>query len=132
MKPNNAALAMAGHAVPPMQARRWWAGSATLPLLIMVALALVPPLAELAGEPFYTTLVARILIFALAASGLNLVLGYAGMMSMGHALYIGVGAYAVGILSSYGVTNGWAHLGAALVAGGLIALLIGAASLRGK
>ena len=43
------------------------------------------------------------MIFALAAVGLNLILGYGGMVSFGHALYLGIGAYAVGILSSDGI-----------------------------
>ena len=51
------------------------------------------------------------MIFALAALGLNLILGYGGMVSFGHALYLGIGAYAVGILSFHGIGNGWVHLG---------------------
>ncbi|WP_083438829.1 branched-chain amino acid ABC transporter permease [Herbaspirillum autotrophicum] len=133
MKLNDAISGLIGPGAPPLARQpgfRWSLPRAALPVAIMAALALVPLLAELAGQPFYITLVTRILIFALAATGLNLVLGYGGMISMGHALYIGVGAYAVGILSSYGVTSGWIHLGAALACGGLIALLIGAISLR--
>lgn len=101
-----------------------------LPLAIMAALALVPLAATLAGQPFYITLVSRILIFALAALGLNLVLGYGAMVSFGHALYIGIGAYAVGILSSLGITSGWVHLGAGLGVGAAVAALIGLVCLR--
>ena len=100
------------------------------PALILAALAAVPPLAALLDQPFYITLVSRILIFALAATGLNLVLGYGAMVSMGHALYIGIGAYAVGILSSYGVDNGWLQLAAALAAGTLVSMLVGLVCLR--
>ena len=96
----------------------------------IVALALVPLAAILLGQPYYVTLVSRIMIFALAAVGLNLVLGYGAMVSFGHALYIGIGAYAVGILSSYGVTNGWAHLATALGVGLVSAILIGLVCLR--
>jgi branched-chain amino acid transport system permease protein len=70
------------------------------------------------------------MILALAAVGLNLILGYGAMVSFGHALYIGVGAYAVGILSFYGVTNGWLHLLAALVSGLVFSVLIGLICLR--
>ncbi len=71
----------------------------------------MPPIAEAVGSPFYVTLALRILIFALAAASLNLVLGYGGLISFGHALYLGLGAYVVAILSFHGVTSGWLHLG---------------------
>ena len=51
------------------------------------------------NQPFYLDLVRRIMIFAIAAASLNLILGYGGMVSFGHAAYLGVGAYAVGILA---------------------------------
>lgn len=96
-----------------------------VPLAIVIVFALVPVIAVLVREPFYMTLVSRIMIIALAAVGLNLVLGYGGMVSFGHALYIGVGAYAAGILSSYGIVDGWVHLGAALGAGLVTSSFIG-------
>ena len=98
--------------------------------LIVAVLALVPLAAALAGQAFYLTIVTRIMVFALAALGLNLVLGFGAMVSFGHAMYIGIGAYAVGILSSHGVNSGWAHVGAALGVGLVCALLIGAVCLR--
>jgi branched-chain amino acid transport system permease protein len=97
---------------------------------LLLLLALVPVIAGLAGQPFYVTLVSRMMIFALAALGLNLIIGYGAMVSFGHALYIGVGVYAVGILSFYGVTNGYVHVAAALVAGVIISTLVGAICLR--
>jgi len=48
---------------------------------------------------FILTLFTRIIIFALAAASLNLIMGYGGMMSFGHAAYLGIGGYAVGILA---------------------------------
>lgn len=98
--------------------------------VIVAALVLIPVAAALAGQSFYLTIVTRIMIFALAALGLNLVLGFGAMVSFGHAMYVGIGAYAVGILSSHGITNGWAHLGAALAVGLMSAMLIGAVCLR--
>jgi branched-chain amino acid transport system permease protein len=62
--------------------------------------------------------------------GLNLILGFGGLVSFGHALYIGIGAYSVGILSFHGVSSGFAHLGAALAVGAAAALLIGLVCLR--
>jgi branched-chain amino acid transport system permease protein len=96
----------------------------------LALLALVPVLAAVFDEPYYVTLFSRILVFALAALGLNLILGYGAMVSFGHAMYMGVGAYAVGILSAEGFSSGWLHLGAALVAGVFIALLVGSICLR--
>ena len=97
---------------------------------LLIALALLPAIAAAIGEPFYVTLAARVLIFALAASGLNLVLGYGGLVSFGHALYVGLGAYVVGILSFHGVTNGWLHLGLTIALSAGIAFVTGAICLR--
>ncbi len=66
--------------------------------LFMLLLALVPPISGTIGEAYHVTLVTRILVFGLAAASLNLVLGYGGLVSFGHALYLGIGAYSVGIL----------------------------------
>jgi branched-chain amino acid transport system permease protein len=98
--------------------------------VVLVALALVPVLAGAFDQPYYVTLFTRILVFALAALGLNLILGYGAMVSFGHAMYMGIGAYAVGILSAEGVASGWLHVGAALVVGALVALVVGAICLR--
>jgi branched-chain amino acid transport system permease protein len=70
------------------------------------------------------------MVLGLAAVGLNLILGFGGLVSFGHALYIGIGAYSVGILSFHGVSSGFAHLGAALAVGTAAALLIGLVCLR--
>ncbi len=98
--------------------------------LVLVLLALVPVLAAIFAQPFYVTLFTRILIFALAAVGLNLILGYGAMVSFGHAMYMGLGAYAVGMLGFHGVVSGWAHLAVALAAGLVVALAVGAICLR--
>ena len=97
---------------------------------VIVLLALVPAIASAIGEPYYVTLFTRILILALAAVGLNLILGYGGLVSFGHAMYVGIGAYSVGILSHYGIGNGWVHLAAALLVGGLVGVVIGFICLR--
>jgi branched-chain amino acid transport system permease protein len=70
------------------------------------------------------------LIFALAATSLNLILGFGGMVSFGHAAFLGVGAYTVVILSQMGVVDAWVAWPTAMVVAGLFALLIGAVSLR--
>jgi branched-chain amino acid transport system permease protein len=105
-------------------------GPRFLPLIGMILLALVPPLSLALGEPFYIDLFTRIMVFGIAALSLDLVLGYGGMASFSHAAYLGVGAYAMGILSFYGVTNGFLHFAVAGLAGALVALFVGAVSLR--
>jgi branched-chain amino acid transport system permease protein len=97
---------------------------------VLGALAAVPVVATLAGEPFYLTLFARVIVFAIAALSLDLILGFGGLVSFGHAAYIGVGAYAVGVLSFHGITSGLLHLIAAVTASAVVALVIGAVSLR--
>jgi branched-chain amino acid transport system permease protein len=96
----------------------------------LLLLAAVPLLAALFNQPFYLDLVRRIMIFAIAAASLNLILGYGGMISFGHAAYLGVGGYAVGVLAYYGVHDGVLQWGLAIGASALVALAIGAVSIR--
>jgi branched-chain amino acid transport system permease protein len=101
-----------------------------LALVGVVLLALVPPVAGLLNQPFYVDLFRRIMIFAIAALSLDLILGYGGMVSFGHAAYLGIGAYAVGIPAFHGLENGFLQWGLAVVGSGLAALVIGAICLR--
>jgi len=96
-------------------------------LAVLVAL---PPATMLADQPYYLTLVTRMLIFAIAALSLDLIVGYGAMVSFGHAAYLGVGAYAVGILAYHGIDAAWIQWSTALLASALIACLIGLVSLR--
>ncbi len=96
----------------------------------LAGLALVPAVAAAADAPFYTGLFARIMIFAIAAVSLDLILGYGGLISFGHAAYLGIGAYAVGILAFHGIGNGFVHFVAAFLAAAVAALAIGFVSLR--
>ncbi|HYU68917.1 MAG TPA: branched-chain amino acid ABC transporter permease [Burkholderiales bacterium] len=96
----------------------------------LALLAAVPPFAALANQPFYLDLFRRVMIFAIAALSLNLILGYGGMISFGHAAYLGVGAYAVGVLAHYGIHNGYLQWALAIGASALVALAIGAVSIR--
>ena len=104
---------------------KWrWSG------LVLLAFIALPFVANVFGEAFYIALATRILIFALAATSLNLILGFGGMVSFGHAAFLGVGAYTVVILSQMGVVDAWVAWPTAMVVAGLFALLIGAVSLR--
>lgn len=97
---------------------------------ILLGFALLPWFASAAGESYYITFATRVLIMAMAACGLNIALGYGGMISLGHALYLGLGAYAAGICAHHGISSGWAQLAVALAAGGLIACILGPICLR--
>ena len=104
---------------------KWrWSG------LVLLALIALPFLANTVGEVFYIALATRILIFALAATSLNLILGFGGMVSFGHAAFLGVGAYTVVILSQMGLVDAWVVWPTAMGVAGLFAFLIGAVSLR--
>jgi branched-chain amino acid transport system permease protein len=97
---------------------------------LLVFLALLPVYVAAGGNNFVLILFTRILILALAATSLNLILGYGGMVSFGHAVYVGVGAYVVGILAKEGVNSGFVQWPLALLVSAMFALVIGALSLR--
>ena len=99
-------------------------------IALVAALVLLPVYVELTGSRFLLILFTRIVILSLAAVSLNLILGYGGMMSFGHAAYLGIGGYAVGILAFEGVMTGFVQWPVALFVSALFALLIGALSLR--
>ncbi|MEA2991496.1 MAG: branched-chain amino acid transport system permease protein [Alphaproteobacteria bacterium] len=98
--------------------------------IAVAALILLPVYSSLSGNAFALTLFTRIIILALAAVSLNLIMGYGGMMSFGHAAYLGIGGYAVGILAYEGVGSGFVQWPVAIAVSALFALVIGALSLR--
>lgn len=104
--------------------------SAVATAALFFALALVPVVAEAIGQPFWTSFFTRILIYAVAASALNLALGYGGLVSFGHALFMGVGTYAVALPAFYGVDSGWVHVAVCVGVCAVVALAVGAISLR--
>jgi branched-chain amino acid transport system permease protein len=97
---------------------------------LLIVLALVPVYAALTGDPFVMTLFTRVLILAMAALSLNLIMGFGGMISFGHAAYLGIGGYAVGILAKEGIGSGFVQWPVAIAASALYALVVGALSLR--
>jgi branched-chain amino acid transport system permease protein len=111
-------------------------------VLFAVALLAAPFVANALGQPFYVTLATRTAILALAALGLNLALGLGGLVSFGHAAFFGIGGYAAGILATHGFSGepmlfGWPGTVqmpviwlVAVLAAGIVALAIGAISLR--
>ncbi|HJV93532.1 MAG TPA: branched-chain amino acid ABC transporter permease [Azonexus sp.] len=101
-----------------------------LAVVLLLALLALPSVLTACGQEFYIGFATRVLIFALAASSLNLVLGFGGMFSLGHAAFFGAGAYAAAICQGSGIGEALLALPLAMLAAGLFALLVGAISLR--
>ncbi|HEX6017097.1 MAG TPA: branched-chain amino acid ABC transporter permease [Burkholderiaceae bacterium] len=99
-------------------------------LAVAIAALALPWALQTLGASYYTSMAGRIVVYAIAATSLNLVLGYGGMVSFGHAAFVGLGAYVTGVMISEGVLDGGAHLLATLLVSGVAAALIGAISLR--
>ena len=105
--------------------------------LLITGLGAVPIIAAGIDEPFYTVLFSRMLILSIGAVSLNLILGFGGMVSFGHAVYLGIGSYVVGIGTFHAIEdgvqwmgNGFIHMGIAVGVSALAGLVIGAISLR--
>ena len=123
-----ASLTSSSTVLQPAAAPRW--RGAIVPLVLLGALALFPLVASALGLDFYIGFVRRVLVVALAAASLNFIMGVGGMVALGHAGFVGVGAYAVVMLSDAGVTSAWVVWAAAMALAALAALLSGAVSLR--
>ena len=116
-----------------------WSLTTMVTIGVLVLLAIVPLLAKFTGHAFYLDLATRLICLAIAAVSLNLILGYGGLVSFGHAAYIGIGAYAVGIPAHHAFEDtfpaiasqsGFFHIFLAVVVSALFALITGALSLR--
>ncbi len=116
--------AAASPAAPGVRAR-----SAALVVLALLAIA-YPLLMRALDLDFYVSVASRIGVYAIAATSLNLVLGYGGLVSFGHAAFFGLGAYTAGILIVEGVPSGWIGFPLAMAVAAAFALPIGAISLR--
>jgi len=100
-------------------------------IAVAIGAAVVFPFAaDALGGGYYVGVATRVMIFALAASSLNLVVGYGGMISFGHAAFFGAGAYSVAILAQEGVVSALAAWPLAAAVSAACALVIGAVSLR--
>src|SRR5580700_6891705 len=109
------------------KARATVSADTVVPVLLFGFLALVP-LAS--GETYLLDRFIRIMIFAIAAIGLDLIVGYGALISFGHAAFMGLGAYAVGVLAAHGIHEAAIALPVALAAAALFALLTGIVALR--
>lgn len=101
-----------------------------IPVALFATLALVPPVAAALDASWVLTLVTRLMIFAIAVVSLDLVLGVGGLVSFGHAAFVGIGAYAVGILAYHGLEDAALSLPVAILAAMLFALVTGAIAMR--
>jgi branched-chain amino acid transport system permease protein len=97
-------------------------------VLTVAAFVLLLPL--VLPSPFYFRIAALVFIFALAVVGLNLLMGFAGQVSLGHAGFFGIGAYAVAVGPTHWGLPSWAALPAGAAAAGLLAYLVGRPILR--
>ncbi|MEP6657647.1 MAG: branched-chain amino acid ABC transporter permease, partial [Betaproteobacteria bacterium] len=101
--------------------------------IVVGAVLIVFALFPLAGATFYTELVTKVMILAIFAMSLDLLVGYTGLVSFGHAAYFGIGAYTLGLLApKYEAANLWTTLPLAMIAAGLAALLVGLFVVRAK
>jgi branched-chain amino acid transport system permease protein len=101
-----------------------------LPILLFGALALVPLAAAFGAQTYILGLFIRVMIFAIAVLGLDILVGYGALVSFGHAAFIGLGAYAVGILAQHGIHETLIVLPVALLAATAFAVATGAICLR--
>jgi branched-chain amino acid transport system permease protein len=97
---------------------------------VLALLVVFPLIASATGTDFYVSLASRILIFALAATSLNLILGFGGMVSFGHAAFVGLGGYAVAVFMQAGIVSAWLAWPLAMLLSAGFALVIGSISLR--
>lgn len=97
----------------------------------LLLLALLPLMPEPIGGQFHIELGAKVLIMAIFALSLQLLVGYTGLVSLGHAAYFGFAAYMVAMLAPQSdAGNGWLLLAASVGGSALLALLIGALVMR--
>ncbi len=100
-------------------------------IIALLLAAIAFPLAMQAlDQAYYISFASRIMIYALAATSLNLILGYGGMISFGHAAFVGAGTYVAGIMIVEGMPGALIGWPLAMLLPGLLALAIGAVSLR--
>lgn len=114
----------ARHSMFSQPASRW------VPAIVLALFVILPIHALLTDNAFVVALMSRIVILAIAAAALNLVLGYGGMVSFGHALFLGLGVYSAAIPTFHGLDNAALHVVIALLACGLTGLATGAVALR--
>src|SRR5438094_2112263 len=97
-----------------------------VPAIVFLLLAISPPFLS----SFLLTLLTQALIYAILAMSLDLLLGYTGLASLGHAAYLGVGAYSVGVLTTHYGANFWVTLAVGVLLAMVVAAVFGLVALR--
>jgi branched-chain amino acid transport system permease protein len=113
-----------------LSVKSWLTPRNTFVAVLLALLALLPVYCFMIGNTFLLSLFTRILILGMAAVSLNLIMGFGGMVSFGHAAYLGIGGYVFGILAKEGINTGLIQWPLALIASGVFALAVGALCLR--
>ncbi|MGL5115191.1 MAG: branched-chain amino acid ABC transporter permease [Beijerinckiaceae bacterium] len=106
--------------------------STVFPGLIFAFFAVAPFFATSFGESYFLSMLTRVMIFAIAAMSLDFILGYGALVSFGHAAFLGLGAYGVGILAAHGLNDLALQIPAAILVSVVFAAFTGAISLRTK
>lgn len=106
-----------------------WVSHSVLAVLVLL-LGVFPWVAPALGLDYYVDFVRRMLIVSMAALSLNFLIGRAGLVALGHAGFVGVGAYAVVAMVEGGFSNAWLIWLVAAVAGMLISAVIGLVAVR--
>lgn len=101
-----------------------------IPALFFFALAFIPTIAVAMDDNFLIAFLARVVIYAIAATALNIALGFGGLVSLGHALFIGLGMYSVALPAHLGITDGWIQLAICILSCAFVGAVTGAVSLR--
>ena len=111
-----------GRAHPGLQRVLTW--------LLLIAAVALPWVATALDQSYYIGLVRRVMIFAIVAASLNFIMGFGGMVSLGHAAFFGLGAYTVAIAMTHGLASAWVAWPLAMLVAATLGLAIGAISLR--
>jgi branched-chain amino acid transport system permease protein len=125
-------MAQAALPASTSRARRVQLAANALPVALFATFAIVPLFATFNAEAYVLGLVSRVMIFAIAALALDLLVGYGALISFGHAAFIGLGAYVVGILSAHGIHDALIALPLTLGVSALFAYATGIVCLRTK
>jgi branched-chain amino acid transport system permease protein len=106
--------------------KKYWGG------IVLVGLILFPLSAGTLISDFYLSLFIRIFIFGLVLLGFDILMGYGGLASFGHAMFFGMGGYVSGILFKYGTSSIWIGLGATILSCALAGAVIGYLCIRSR
>ncbi len=117
-------------AQPVGRASRAGIGARNIGVILFIVLAILPLIAPYMGGNYMILTGSRFMIFAIAAMSLDFLIGTAGLVSFGHAAYVGIGAYAAGILAIHGFNESAVALPVAMLAGAVFAFATGAIAVR--